>query len=200
MIFTSGLETAIFKPQRMLGPIAAQVTIEEQHMDELVITEHPVEQGAAITDHAYKRPAEVIIRCGWSNAGAQSLITDLANALDFFDSGEIGSFNYVQEVYEQLLALQESRVRFDIVTGKRRYTDMLFRSLATMSNEQTEHSLILTAVCKQVIIVSTQVVQLPSADVMQYPQVTGPVQNLGTKQAIPNTSFKDAGTVTQSVA
>jgi hypothetical protein len=45
MSIASELVTAIFKPQRKLGPIKAQVTIEEYHQDELVITEHPVEQG-----------------------------------------------------------------------------------------------------------------------------------------------------------
>lgn len=189
MIFTSDLETAIFKPQRMLGPVIAQVTVEEQHVDELEITNHPVEQGAAITDHAFKKPAEVIIRCGWSNSGAQSLITDLTNALNFFESGEIGSFNYVQEVYGQLLTLQEARIPFSIITGKRVYDNMLFRSLIVGTDEKTEHTLFLTAICRQIILVNTEIVPSPTAEVMTSPDVTAPVQNFGTKQSIPNTSF-----------
>jgi len=38
-------------PAKSLTP---QVTIEEVHHDDLEITEHPVERGAAIGDHAFK--------------------------------------------------------------------------------------------------------------------------------------------------
>src|SRR6516165_2153430 len=45
----------IFVPYpRSVGGIVAQVWISEQERDELHITEHPVEQGAPISDHAYK--------------------------------------------------------------------------------------------------------------------------------------------------
>jgi hypothetical protein len=40
----------------------ADVTIEEQHSDELNITEHPVETGSPISDHAYMTPPEVTIK------------------------------------------------------------------------------------------------------------------------------------------
>lgn len=46
--------TAIFRPHGNIGPITTHVTIEENHVDDLVITKHPVEQGATITDHAFK--------------------------------------------------------------------------------------------------------------------------------------------------
>lgn len=48
--------------------IIANITVEERHTDELQITEHPVESGAMITDHTFKRPAEVVVRCAWSNS------------------------------------------------------------------------------------------------------------------------------------
>lgn len=56
------------RPARSIGPIVAQVTISERHEDTLEITEHPVEQGAAIADHAFKRPATVVITAAWSNS------------------------------------------------------------------------------------------------------------------------------------
>lgn len=63
-----GLQSLLIKPKRSIGPLVAQVTISEQHNDELEITDHPVEMGAVISDHAFKRPAELIITCGWSNS------------------------------------------------------------------------------------------------------------------------------------
>jgi hypothetical protein len=38
-------------------------TIEEVHNDELEITDHPVEKGTTISDHAFKRPSELIDHC-----------------------------------------------------------------------------------------------------------------------------------------
>jgi hypothetical protein len=73
-----GLQSIMIKPKRSIGPIVAQVTLQEVHTDTLEITDHPVEQGAVISDHAFKRPAELIITCAWSNSpsgnGSNSLL------------------------------------------------------------------------------------------------------------------------------
>ena len=44
------------------------VTLEETHMDEVVPTDHPVERGAMISDHAIVMPAELSMVVGWSNS------------------------------------------------------------------------------------------------------------------------------------
>lgn len=54
--------------RRSIGDIIANITTEEQHSDEIEITRHPVEVGASITDHIFKRPPEVVIRCSWTNS------------------------------------------------------------------------------------------------------------------------------------
>jgi hypothetical protein len=46
------------------------VVVSEKHSDTLEITEHPVETGAAISDHAYKRPSEVVMEVGFAGGGA----------------------------------------------------------------------------------------------------------------------------------
>lgn len=71
------------KPRRSIGSIVATVTIEEKHHDELEITEHPVEQGANIADHAFKRPNELTLRVAWSNSPGQpaSLLAGVSGAL-----------------------------------------------------------------------------------------------------------------------
>ena len=38
-----GIDAALVKPKRALGPFIAQVTIEEHHEDTLEITDHPTE-------------------------------------------------------------------------------------------------------------------------------------------------------------
>lgn len=184
MSFLTDLETAIFRPKRSLGAIEAQVTIEESHTDELVITDHPIEQGANVTDHAYKRPAEVTVRCGWSNSGTQSIAQEVDSFLSLLEGNGLGAAGYVQSIYAQLLTLQESRIPFDIVTGKRKYRNMLIRSISASTDEKSEHSLFVTVVCREIITVQTYIVLVPAREVQQFPQQTAQTENLGTKQPI----------------
>lgn len=71
------------KLKRSIGSIVANVTVEEHHHDELEITDHPVERGATISDHAYKRPNEVTIVCAWSASTMppKSLLGGISGAL-----------------------------------------------------------------------------------------------------------------------
>ena len=170
------LNPVFFLP-RNIGGFVADVTLEEQHSDELVITEHPVEQGAAITDHAFKKPSTVVIRAGYSNSSIQ------AN----------GNPNYVQEVYDDFLVLQASRVPFDIVTGKRIYTNMLIDRLACTTDEKTEYALFLSVSCREIIIANTQVVTVPPASAQTSPEITNATQNRGQLSPQPATNFNVRG-------
>lgn len=211
-----GLQSIIIKPARKIGTLTAQVTISEAHTDELEITEHPVEQGAVIADHAFKRPAEVTIVCGWSNsppgnganallnAGLGAVVMGLqgANPTSIATAGFGGAVGgaisqtgaaiqglisgntpgQVKDIYQKLLQLQEQRIPFDVLTGKRAYVNMLIRSLSTTTDKTMENSLIVTAVLKQVILVSTKPLSLSApADQQKFPGSTNPPTNLGTK-------------------
>jgi len=195
-----------------LASIIAQITIEERHSDELEITEHPVEQGAAIADHAFKRPAEVMIRCAWSNSPSApgSLISQAVglgaalggrgvaiaaaalptlNAAQSLLSGN--DQNQIKNIYQQLLQLQADRVPFDILTGKRAYTSMLMRSLSQDTDANTENVLAIVMVCRQVIIVQTQTVVVSNdARTMKEPEKTSPTTNFGLKNLLPAPKFR----------
>lgn len=129
---------ALIQPSaRAIGQIYADVTVEESHRDEVIITQHPVEGGGVITDHAFKRPAELEIRCGFSNSSA-------------------GYVGYVQEQYRALLALQLARQPFTVYTGKRRYRNMIIRGIAVATDGHSENILMATVALQEIIIVSTQ--------------------------------------------
>jgi hypothetical protein len=63
------LSTLFHLQSRNIGMIVPSVVVSEKHTDKLEITEHPVETGAAISDHAYKSPSEVIMDVGFLVAG-----------------------------------------------------------------------------------------------------------------------------------
>jgi hypothetical protein len=163
---TQGLIGPIVVMGRSIDTFVADVTVREDHEDELVVTENPVEQGADITDHSYKAPARLTVDVGYSNSSVQ------AN----------GDPNYVQDIYAQFLALQASRQPFDVITGKRPYTNMLITMLHTVTDEATENALLLTVRMKEVILVDTQTVSVPSTANMTNPQSNGATQSTGTQQ------------------
>lgn len=206
-----GLEATLIRPTRgifnpvkadgsSLLDIVAQATIEETHQDDLEVTEHPVEQGAAIVDHAFKRPAEVIIKMGWSNSpsGPGSLINagvgfasavnptvqKIANAVEV-GSAVLSMFNgsgadQIKATYQKLLELQSSRALFDVYTGKRVYRNMICKSLSTQTDFRSENTLFITITCKQMILVNTETVAFPK-DKQANPAATSSPVDKGTK-------------------
>jgi len=179
------LQTILFRTGRSIGGIIPNVVIEEQHQDDLMITDHPVEQGAAITDHAYKMPAAVTMHCGWSQSGA------IFSGLNPFDTPG--------DIYQSLLDLQESRTPFDLITGKRAYSSMLIKSLAVTTDKDSENALMVTATMRQIIIVETQVTSLAPSDVQANPSSTAAPVNAGVKQpaAVPQSAlYKLSGSIT----
>lgn len=165
----------VIQPERGLfgedgSIVIAQATVEEKHTDDLEITEHPVELGAAITDHAFKRPAEIVIQMAFSNT--PSIISTQDKYADPFD---------VKKAYQSLLKLQEGRVLLHIETGKRSYDNMLIKGLVTTTDNKTENSMFITVSCRQIIIVNTQTVQLAKS-VQAAPAVTSSPVNRGGVQ------------------
>lgn len=169
---------------KTIGPVKIGCTFEEAHQDELQITEHPVEKGAQINDHAFKLQPEVTIQCGWSNADFAALIGTLES---IFTGGGLPTHDYVSTVYSQLIALQETRQPFDVVTSTRMYHDMLFKSLRVVKDQKTGEALSVTATLKQIRIVQTQVTTLPTKGDQADPKATAETQNTGTKAAKPAT-------------
>lgn len=176
-------ETILFRTARLIGPMLPDVTVEEAHRDSLIITDHPVEQGSVISDHAFKRPAELVIRAGWSNSSPQAGgILGLLNPLGGGWSG------YAQEIYQELLSLQAAREPMDVITGKRLYSNMLIQDLTTVTDEKTENVLLITIRLREVILVQTMSTTLPPKSDQAQPQNTASVESTGSKQLAPVTN------------
>lgn len=174
----------LLTPKSSIGGIEIQASIEEIHSDALQVTEHPVQLGAAITDHAFKRPAEVVLRCGWSNSSTDSLLGGISK---LFSGGGFSGESYVDAIYSQLLALQESRTPFDITTQRRSYSNMLVIGLSATTDAKTSNILMIEATCRQIIIVETQATTLPPREAQANPANTAEVENVGTVQPQPAT-------------
>lgn len=168
------LSTLFQQQSRRIGLIVPSVVISEKHNDTLEITEHPVEVGAAISDHAYRRPSEVVMQVGFSGGGS---------LLDFLDTTSFGLSVGLspKETYQELLELQNSRVPFDVVTGKRIYSNMLIRALEVTTDRTSENVLSAVLTLREVIITSTTTTQVAVKEDMKLGANTSAVQNSGVK-------------------
>ena len=161
-IFNPSTQATII-PKRLIGPFSASVTLEEIASDELEITQHPVQQGATITDHAYLKPAVVHVKIVFNDDDAP-----------------------LAETYAKLLQLQASREPFDVVTGKRAYKNMLFKSMGQTNDAQTENILSIRAELQEIFIVQIKTTTtIPPRKRQANPGKTGATENAGQKSAQP---------------
>ncbi|EMJ8296070.1 phage baseplate protein [Klebsiella aerogenes] len=181
------LSTLFQQQSRRIGLIVPSVVVSEKHSDTLEITEHPVETGAPVSDHAYKRPSEVVMEVGFAGGGS---------LLDFIDTSSLGLTLGLspKETYQQILDLQTSRIPFDVVTGKRLYSNMLIRAIEVTTDRTSENVLMAVLTLREVIITQTQQIAVADKADMKEGANTSAVINSGTKAAKPqNESLLSSG-------
>lgn len=174
MALLGAITDALFRPSsRAIDIIIPDVVFEEIHRDELIITQHPVEKGAAITDHAFKRPAELEMRVGWSDSTA-------------------GYMGYARQVYDRLRRLQDERRPFPVYTGKRRYQNMLMRGLALTTDDKSEYAALVVVALQEVILTSTRTTGGQQSSNTATPGANGDQANPASTGSITNSGNVEA--------
>ncbi|MGS5499057.1 phage baseplate protein [Citrobacter sp. SL156] len=180
--------SAIFRQQsRRIGILIPSVVVSEKHSDALEITEHPVEKPTTnsasgfIADHAYKRPSEVTMECGFAGGGS---------LLDAFDTRTIGFSTPLnsmspRDVYAAFLDMQQKRELLSVTTGKRIYKNMLIKGIEVTTDKTTENVLSITLTLREVILTSTQKIQVAAKADMALGENTAVSKNAGTKTLTP---------------
>ena len=147
---------------RKIGDFQFEVTVKEQHRDDMTITSHPVERKAPITDHAFRMPAQLTVEVASSAAGFTGILT-------------------LSDLYASLLATQATATIVSVQTGKRLYDNMLIKSIAVETDYKTENILSLTIQLQEIFLVDTITVAMPSNSVMSNPEGTATTTNSGAK-------------------
>ena len=185
------LSTLFHQQSRKIGVLIPDVVISEKHSDALEITEHPVEKPTSagtgsVSDHAYRRPSEVVMEVGFVGGGT---------LLDFADTSALGlSFGLSpSETYEKILDIQRSRVPVSVVTGKRVYSNMLIRAIEVTTDKTSENVLMAVLTLREVIITQTQKITVADKTDMSQGVSTSAVVDRGQVTTVPvsakNTSF-----------
>ena len=156
--------------------IIPDVTISEFHADEVTVTQHPVDTGADISDHAMVQPAIVTCSFGWSDSSR--LINSALNG------SILKGLETTKDVYQKLLKLMHDRALLSLSTGKRTYSNVLITRLVTTTTADTESALIIEATFQEVFLATAQTVSLAAAT-QKDPSKTAAVSQGGSKSAVP---------------
>jgi len=170
--------TAFIQPPRIIGFIIPECVVQENHSDRLQITQHPVEIGTAISDHAFMLPFEVTIRFGFSGVAGPAARLGFGSGLGSFPGVMVG-------IYTSLQQLMQQREPFTIITGKRLYQNMLLVDMQVTTDQHTENVLMVEAHCQQVIIVATSSVPATPAQNQQLAPRTVESTSIGNVQPQP---------------
>lgn len=124
-----------------------------EHNIELQTTSNPVETGASVVDHAYVKPAELVMKVMMSDVH-QSLVPGQ------FTGASFRSVN----AWQVLRKLQSDRIPMSVLTRLGLYTNMLITKLTTSDTAETFRALSAEVTLREIPVARIKTVKISSAD------------------------------------
>ena len=124
-----------------------------EHNIELQATSNPVETGASVVDHAYVKPAELVMKVMMSDVH-QSLVPGQ------FTGASFRSVN----AWQVLRKLQSDRIPMSVFTRLGLYTNMLITKLTTTDTSETFRALSAEVTLREIPVARVKTVKISSAD------------------------------------
>jgi hypothetical protein len=163
-----------------IGSIELDASISESHVATVDVTEHPVEEGSNIVDHARPKPLVLTIEGLVSNTpmpfGGEH--TETSRGVDFKSNGK-GDFERAGKAFADLIALKDSAKQLTVVTALKTYEGMMIRSLTVPRDARIGQALRFTCELIQVRTVRNATVRviakaLPKRELEKKGAVQGP--------------------------
>lgn len=161
-----GLKDLVFERQKTtVGDLVIDASLKEDIIITSNVTEHPVENGTAISDHIFKQPIKLqiegyitdspnivlgVINLPLVKNSAQSLIDNFKNLLPF-NTGDTPS----QQAYSVIMQMWKERALITIVTQLEVFDNMVIENVNFTKDAQSVHRLVFSMQCKQVAFVDT---------------------------------------------
>lgn len=149
--------------------------LREDHSSALRITEHPVQSGANISDHAYFMPFRLVLDIGMSDV------------MGSFVPGQYGFFSSKSmAAYQTLLNIQKTRQPVTVVTRLNRYDNMMIENILAPVDSRTTFGVRMIVNLKQIL---TAFVGETSAPDSTSPHTTDTTQKGSVQSSAPTGSF-----------
>jgi len=143
------------------------------HTSKLTITEHPVQTGGSLNDHAFMQPRELVMEIGMSDV-AMSLVP--------------GQFSqrYSRSVtaFEVLQQLQQLRVPIQVHTRLGIYQNMLIETLSAPDDGASYHRLKCTVTLREVLVAQVKTVKVSARPLVTDMAQTGSPEPITLNQSM----------------
>jgi hypothetical protein len=181
-------ENLFIRTQKAIGGIQLDAVISESHVNEVSLTNNPVELGAEITDHAVVQPKKLNIVAQVSDTplglAAFGQIVDLVTGL--FGSSTSENITRTNAAYNAIVQLQEAREPIELQTKLKLYTNMIITNVSVQQDKNTSRIVRMSIDVQQVIITQSEIVQL-SEDQLRAgsaKEQASPAEKPGRKEAV----------------
>ena len=159
--------------QTSMGDFYFDAVLKTEHNATMMITEHPVQTGAPIADHAYLEPEEITCEIGMTDVNGDGLSV---------------------QMYQQLRELMGRREPFTLVTRLHSYENMLISALSAPDDYTTMFALKAAIVFKQIRVVQVSTVQVQQTVAGSKSEAVNPSSApSGKTSGTSNTGEPDAG-------
>ncbi len=156
--------TTIYPMDTRANAMTFDASIEENHQGDTVVTDHPVEGGADITDHIRRAPEMLTMSAAVTNtpvvfAGVRSPVRRGGSATQ-----------RAEDAYEFIKRHKNQGTLMGISTTLRSYSNMVITSLAVTRNSTNSDSVFMDLVLREIVIAVTDQVTAPKAPSPKTPQ------------------------------
>nr|DAH65665.1 MAG TPA: hypothetical protein [Caudoviricetes sp.] len=122
------------------------------HESTLTITQHPIQSGASVSDHAYMEANKLSFQIGMSD-----VMQDVSDtSFQKFSDGNSRSIS----AYKVLRMLQEERIPITVVTRLYTYKNMLIETISAPDDNKTAYALKANVTLKQIFVVNVTTVKI----------------------------------------
>lgn len=150
-----------------IDTITCDVTTSEVHQGEVEVTDHPVEEGANVTDHARTKPAMftvegIVTNTPLNSTQSRRIVEAFGQQLETTSPEDAlrDSPGYAEEAYAKLEALRRTPKLITVITQLRTYTNMLMTSLSVPRDPRTGDALRFSATFRELVIVKNKTTTL----------------------------------------
>lgn len=157
------------------GQFVFDAVFSTDHTTSLTLTQHPVQSGAAISDHAYIEPDEVSLEIGMSDTVA--------------DAAGVGEHSV--NAYARLREIMQAREPLTLITRLRTYPNMVITSISAPDDYKTMHALRANVYLQQVNVVAVSTMSIQQT-------VSGSKTAASSTPATPPATTKSSGSSSSS--
>lgn len=132
-----------------IGGLFFDAVVHVDTEESLTITSHPVQNGANISDHAYREPTRITMEIKMSDVMASRVPGQFT-----------GAYTKSVSAYRRLLDLQRSRIPCSVLTRLGSYQNMLIESISAPDDPGMLHGLSCSVSLREVLVANVAVAKV----------------------------------------